>query len=260
MKKLVTVFALCAAVSVAYAAPVESQNVVGYTSIDTPQNVNMITGVSFTKVGGGSISLQDIKMSAAAAPDGGTRIWWWSDALGQYTSAYWVAMYDILGNPLGYNGWGDQVNWVAIDKTFATGEGFWINAAANAKMVVAGQLVTSSASTQYVAIPVSNNVNVQITNPMPVQSTSLQSITMSSEAAPDGGTRIWWWNDTTGQYTSAYWVALYDILGNPLGYNGWGDQVNWVAIDQTFASGGGFWINAAANCSVRFLNPFYVGP
>jgi hypothetical protein len=163
--------------------------------------------------------------------------------------------------PLGYNGWGDPVNWEAISKTFSVGEGFWMNAAANAKMILAGELVTSSTSLQYVAVPLSQYVNVQVTNPMPVESTPLQSITMSSEAAPDGGTRIWWWNDTTAQYTSAYWVELYTDGGTtPLGYNGWGDPVNWEAIDYTFTNGGGFWINAAANCSLRFLNPFYVAP
>jgi len=83
---------------------------------------------------------------------------------------------------------------------------------------------------------------------------------MSSEAASDASTRIWWWNDATGVYTSAYWVDLYDSGGTALGYKGWGDPANWVAISKTFDIGGGFWINAAANCSIRFVNPLYVAP
>jgi len=74
MKKLVTAFAACALAGLAF-AQVESVNIVGYTTKDTPNNVNMIVGVSFVDVGETGINLQSIKMSDDVAADGGVRIW-----------------------------------------------------------------------------------------------------------------------------------------------------------------------------------------
>ncbi len=99
---------------------------------------------------------------------------------------------------------------------------------------------------------------IQLTNPMPVESTDLQSITMDG-VTPTGGTVLWWWNKDTRLYTRASWVALYDGE-TPLGVNGWGDAGTWEAIDKTFAAGEGFWIKARAGATVRFENPFYVAP
>ena len=71
---------------------------------------------------------------------------------------------------------------------------------------------------------------------------------------------LWWWNKDTSLYTRAYWVELYDALGDPVGGNGWGDFLDWIAIDKTFAAGEGFWIQAPAGATVRFENPLYVAP
>ena len=126
MKKLSTAFAACLLAGFV-CAQVESQNIVGYTTQDTPNNKNMIVGVSFVDVGQTDLDIQSIKMSDDVAASGGVRIWWWVDGVG-YSEAYWVDLYDALGAPLGYKGWGDAMNWVAVPaKTFAAGDGFWIN-------------------------------------------------------------------------------------------------------------------------------------
>jgi len=257
MKKLVTAFAACALAGLAF-AQVESVNIVGYTTKDTPNNVNMIVGVSFVDVGETGINLQSIKMSDDVAADGGVRIWWWVDGVG-YSEAYWVELYDELGNATGVNGWGDFLNWEAVpEKIFAAGDGFWINSLTGGKMITSGELVTTSGATQYIGVDTPNNVNMHVTSPLPIGDFNIQSIKMSNDVLPDGGVRIWWWVDGVG-YSEAYWVELYDAQGAPTGVNGWGDFLNWEAVPaKIFAAGEGFWINSLTGGQVLFTNPFYV--
>jgi len=131
MKKLITAATALALAAGMASAQVESANIVGYTTQALPAEQQIIVGVPFQNVGGGPVDLQDIVVSGVAA-NGGTVLWWWNKDTGIYTRAYWVELYDAVGDPVGVDGWGDQVDWIAIDKTFAAGEGFWIKAPAGA--------------------------------------------------------------------------------------------------------------------------------
>ena len=253
MKRLMTAATALALAAGMASAQVESANIVGYTTQALPTEQQIIVGVPFQNVGGGPVDLQDIVVSGVAA-DSGTVLWWWNKDTGIYTSAYWVELYDGETS-LGVNGWGDFLSWEAIAKTFAVGEGFWIKAPAGASVTVAGELVTSTGDQPYLGIALPAEQQIQLTNPMPVESTDLQSITMDGIAA-DGTTVLWWWNKDTFVYTRAYWVEL-DF--NPANL-GWGDPQDWLPITKTFAAGEGFWIQAPAGATVNFENPLYVAP
>ena len=130
MKKLITAAMTLALAAGMASAQVESANIVGYTTQALPAEQQIIVGVPFQNVGGGPVDLQDITMDGVT-PTGGTVLWWWNKDTSLYTKAYWVELYEGA-TPLGVNGWGDFWNWEAIDKTFAAGEGFWIQAPAGA--------------------------------------------------------------------------------------------------------------------------------
>ena len=127
MKKLITAAMTLALAAGMASAQVESANIVGYTTQALPTQRQIIIGVPFQNVGGGPVDLQDITMDGVT-PTGGTVLWWWNKDTRIYTSAYWV---ELDFNPANL-GWGDGQDWIAIDKTFAAGEGFWIQAPAGA--------------------------------------------------------------------------------------------------------------------------------
>ena len=127
MKKLITAATALALAAGMASAQVESANIVGYTTQALPAEQQIIIGMPFQNVGGGPVDLQDIVVSGVAA-NGTTMLWWWNKDTGIYTSAYWVEIDEIPDN----FGWGDFLNWAAIEKTFAAGEGFWIQAPAGA--------------------------------------------------------------------------------------------------------------------------------
>ena len=127
MKKLITT-AMALALAAGFAvAQVTSDNIVGYNKIALPTRQQIIIGNGFQAVGGGPISLQDILVEGVPA-DGGTVIWWWNKDTSRYTKAHWVEL-DFDPDNLG---WGDPQNWLPITKSFAAGEGFWIQAPAGA--------------------------------------------------------------------------------------------------------------------------------
>ena len=137
MKKLMFVAAL-AATAALWADGLESNNTVGYQTMDLTAGKQVMKGAMFVTVGDASLSLQDIRMDADTPADGGTRIWWWNKDTRKYTSAYWCPSYNADGDPIDANGtvvaneslaalvWGDGESWVAIEKTFDAGEGFWV--------------------------------------------------------------------------------------------------------------------------------------
>jgi hypothetical protein len=127
MKRLMTAATALALAAGMASAQVESANIVGYTTQALPAEQQIIVGVPFQNVGGGPVDLQDIVVRGVAA-DGGTVLWWWNKDTSRYTRAYWV---ELDFNPANL-GWGDPQDWLPITKTFAAGEGFWIQAPAGA--------------------------------------------------------------------------------------------------------------------------------
>lgn len=133
MKKVM--FGLAAVAAISAFAALESANTVGYESRSLTADKKVVSGVNFVTVGENYLDLQTITMDDDVV-DGGASIWWWNTDTGKYdASAYWYTeLYaDEEGETtLGYAGWGDPEYWMPISKTFAAGEGFWIQAGANA--------------------------------------------------------------------------------------------------------------------------------
>ena len=286
MKKLMFVAAL-AATAALWADGIESANTVGYQSMDLTAGKQVMKGAMFISVGEASLSLQDIRMDADTPADGGTRIWWWNKDTRKYTSAYWCPSYNADGDPIDAQGnvvaseakaalvWGDELTWVAIEKTFAPGEGFWIqpdSGAPSPVVSIAGELATTDTTIEYISVNLTAGKQVQFTQPMPVGSFSLQTVKLAGAPA-DGGSRVWWWNKDTRKYTNAYWCPSYNADGDPIDANGnvvaseaqaalvWGDELSWVAIEKTFDPGEAFWVQPDSGASapaIQFPNPFYV--
>ena len=130
--------AAVAAGLVAFGDGIESNNTVGYQTMDLTAGKQVMKGAMFVTVGDAALSLQDIKMDTNTLSDGTTRIWWWNKDTRKYTYACWVPSCNADGDYIDANGtvvqneadaalvWGDESGWIAIEKTFAPGEGFWI--------------------------------------------------------------------------------------------------------------------------------------
>lgn len=226
-------------------------------------------------------------MDADTLADGSTMIWWWNKDTRQYTYACWCLSCDAEGNYLDANGtvvqneadaalvWGDGEGWIAINKTFAPGEGFWIkpdSGASSPAVSIAGELATTDSTVQYVTVNLTAGKQVQFTQPMPVGTFGLQTVKVTGALA-DGSSMVWWWNKDTRQYTYACWCLSCDAEGNYLNANGvvveneadaalvWGDGEGWIAINKTFDAGEAFWVKPDSGASapvIMFPNPFYV--
>ena len=78
-----------------------------------------------------SVDIQSIVMDGDKA-QGGSYIMWWDPVAGKFSAKAVYA--NPLCNPdddedLDYGGWGDELDWYPIEKTFAPGQGFWTQAA-----------------------------------------------------------------------------------------------------------------------------------
>ena len=284
MKKVMIAAAIAATLG---AFGIESANTVGYQTMGLTAGKQVMKGAMFISVGSASLSLQDIRMDAATLADGTTQIWWWDKDTRKYTYAYWCPACNADGDYIDASGnvveneadaalvWGDQLDWIAIDKTFAPGEGFWVQAAsANVapKVSIAGELATTDTTIQYVSANLTAGKQVQITQPMPVGAFGLQTVKMTGALA-DGTSQVWWWDMNTRKYTYAYWCPSCNADGDYIDANGtvvedekdaalvWGDQLDWIAIDKTFEAGEAFWVQPASTSVapvILFPNPFYV--
>ena len=240
----------------------------GYTTVDLVPGKQVVKGASFVTVGDDELDLQDIKMNAELG-DGEAQIWWWNGSTYDAMAFWYTDLYADEGGEttLGYAGWGDELYWMPIAKTFAPGEAFWIQAngsVAAASVTMAGQVASASTSEQYFGIPLVPGKQVQMTNPFPTGDLTLQSIKMNAELG-DGEAQIWWWNGSTYDAMAFWYTDLYADEGGEttLGYPGWGDELYWMPINKTFANGEGFWVQvngSVESATLKFPNPFYVAP
>ena len=207
------------------------------------------------------MQLQSIKMNDDCG-DGGAEIWWWNGATYDAHAYWYTELYaDEEGETtLGYAGWGDQLYWMPVDKTFAPGESFWIKANDfDGVVTFAGEVTSCDPATQYFGVELTAGNQVQMTNPFPVGSFELQALKMNDDCG-DGGAEIWWWNGATYDAHAYWYTELYaDEEGETtLGYAGWGDQLYWMPIEKTFNAGEGFWVKANEfDGTIKFPNPFY---
>ena len=284
MKKVMFGLAVAAALG---AFAIESSNTVGYQAMDLTPGKQVMKGAMFISVGEASLSLQDIRMDAATLADATTRIWWWNKDTRQYTNAFWCPACNADGDYIDAEGnvvekesdaalvWGDESTWVAIEKTFAPGEGFWIQASADnvsPKVSIAGELATTDNTIQYLTANLTPGKQVQFTQPMPIGTFGLQTVKITGVIC-DATTRIWWWNMNTRQYTNAFWCPACNADGDYIDAEGnvvekesdaalvWGDESTWVAIEKTFDAGEAFWVQPSGDAVspvLMFPNPFYV--
>ena len=284
MKKVMFGLAVAAALG---AFAIESANTVGYQTMDLTPGKQVMKGAMFISVGNSSLSLQDIRMDADTLADGSSKIWWWDKDTRKYSYAYWCPACNADGDYIDANGdvvenesdaalvWGDESTWEAIEKTFAPGEGFWVQAASanvSPKVSVAGELATTDNTIQYLTANLAAGKQVQFTQPMPVGSFGLQTVKIAGALA-DGSSKIWWWNKDTRKYSYAYWCPACNADGDYIDANGdvvenesdaalvWGDESSWEAIEQTFEAGEAFWVQPASTATapvIMFPNPFYV--
>ena len=286
MKKLMFAAALAATAAI-WAEGLESHNTVGYQTMDLTAGKQVMKGAMFVTVGDTALSLQDIRMDSDTLTDATTKIWWWNKDTRKYTNAFWCPACNANGDYIDANGtvveeekdaalvWGDGETWVAIEKTFAPGEGFWIQPADDnvaPKVSIAGELATTDSTIQYLTANLTAGKQVQFTQPMPVGTFGLQTIKISGVLS-DATTKIWWWNKDTRKYTNAFWCPACNANGDYIDANGtvveeekdaalvWGDGETWVAIDKTFDAGEAFWVQPADDSVspvLMFPNPFYV--
>lgn len=129
MKKLVTAFALCAAMGV---FAVESANIVGYTTITLKPGFNMI-GVQFQVVGGtatNEIAVDDFITKdnlTAGAPDTGDNIY-------VFTNGDYLPTYYLWDDGAGGKSWWDFSDNATVD--LAPGQGFWYYSRAASDFVI----------------------------------------------------------------------------------------------------------------------------
>lgn len=286
MKKLMFVAAL-AATAALWADGIESANTVGYQTMGLTAGKQVMKGAMFISVGEASLSLQDIRMDAATLADGSTRVWWWNKDTRKYTYACWVPSCNANGDYIDAEGnvvaseaqaalvWGDGESWIAIEKVFAPGEGFWIqpdSGASSPAVSIAGELATTDPTVQYITVNLTAGKQVQFTQPMPIGAYGLQTVKFSGALA-DGSSRVWWWNKDTRKYTYGCWVPSCNADGDYIDANGtvvaneaqaalvWGDGESWIAIEKTFDAGEAFWVQPDSGASapvLMFPNPFYV--
>ena len=199
----------------------------------------------FENVTGAGLDLQSITLSAGCPANGGTYIMWWE---GKWVKAYWVEL-DFDPDNLG---WGDDEDWLPIDKTFDVGEAFFIQASSattEPAITAAGQVLNASGAAAY-GIPLPKGALQFVTSPFPGE-VDLQKIALSAGCPANGGTYLMWWE---GKWVKAYWVEL-DFDPDNLG---WGDDEDWLPITKTMAKGEGFFIQASSATTepeIVFPNP-----
>jgi len=138
MKKLMTVCAACLVASLA-TAQVESQNIVGYSTVDVPQG-SSIFAPTFTTVGGGETDLTlgmitaGASFDAEAASGGGSIQFINADGTWGLLAQYW-------GN---YGGWFDIYDNDVNDTVLPKGGAYYVYAAAASTFMCAGEIGLTS--------------------------------------------------------------------------------------------------------------------
>jgi hypothetical protein len=222
MKKLVTAFALCAAIS---AMAVESENVVGYQTVTCAQGFTVFTP-TFLTVGGTPYTFKDIS---------GTMEWYdnlqFFDSYGDVNfTAYWQTVDTAPG---GIAGWYDGDGNALANTVIPAGQGFFISLANAGSITVKGEVNTS-------------NVTV----------TSVEGFKVMGNCMPAGVkygdlvcTGIAWYDnlqffDIYGDVNfTAYWQTVDTAPG---GIAGWYDGDGNALANTVIPAGQGFFLSTAS--------------
>ena len=223
-----------------------------------------MVGASFNSVGAEALNIQDITL-VGDLENGTSWIKWWDPATRTYSdkAVYANPLCDpVTDDDLDYGGWGDQVDWYPITKTFAPGEGFWFSPNKASVGITTAGAVEKTAN-QYVGRTVTTKGHqIMVINAFPT-ALNIQEVVLDSDLE-NGTSWIKWWDAATRTYSdkAVYANPLCDpVTDDDLDYGGWGDQVDWYPIEKTFAVGDGFWFSPnKADVTICFPNPFYVAP
>ena len=248
MRKLVTVFAALAVAGMAM-AQAESQ-IVGYVTKATIANKMDILGVPFQNVGETTVNIQDIIPGTGIDVWGGDVLRVWDSLLGTYTYAYYFgetynADYSLeLGA-----GWsdGDQIR---SDVEIAAGQGFVLTTAANASVIVKGEVLTAD-----------DNKLSTVQNKMDILCNTFPTDINIQDIAPVSGIDIWGgdvlrvWDSDAATYTYAYYFGeTYNSDYSVELGAGWSDG-DQIRLDIPIAAGQGFVLTTASDAVVSFPVP-----
>lgn len=253
MKKLITA-AMALAMAAGMASAVESQNIVGYSSITFKDGYNLV-GVSFDKVGGGGLDIQDLFEDVVLTginDDFETFDFMqvWNLDLGGFDAIYsWADNVNV-----GDTGWYDG-NFDYASRTFKPGDAFWIYSSVGGTAggaVALGEVVATN--TPIVIKPGYN----MLTNPFPADfdlnapgsfsATGLVGINDDFETFDF----IQVWDLAVGGFTAIYSWADNPNVGDTGWYDGNFDYVTAVSIAPNTA----FWLyHNGTGATVTFGSP-----
>ena len=198
-----------------------------------------------------------------------------------YGWAYFTADDEWEENPIRFTG--DYV------KTFAAGEGFFVQpACASPKLVCSGEVIGSGDTVNAMRkVGYTEGQKQLVTPPFPVSVALNDIVPMTGNAVCDHGEfKLWWWNNDkswgdkqTGNKYATWCSYYYDTTDPDADEEGYvWDSYGWAyfAADdeweenpfrfvgdyaKTFAVGEGFYVQpACASPYLAFPNPFYVAP
>ena len=283
MKKLMFAAAVMA---VGAAMAVESQ-IVGYQEIGQTSGNQLIQGCQFQKVGGTSVSLQDIVFKAGGeVAESGCDIWWWDNnkpggGAGFVTKCEWSALYYDPDDPEAEDGFVFKpawINWVddmpvRVMKVFGPGEGFFAQPSrSNPTLSINGEVFGCDNTSDPVRSIdyLTSGDQLLVCNPFPTD-VNLQDIVFTSAGEiAESGCDIWWWDNdrpgSAGFVTKCEWSALYYDPDDPEAEDGFVFKpawVNWVddmpvRVMKTFVPGEGFFAQPSRSApKLTFPNAFY---
>ncbi len=247
MKKLVTVFALCAAMSAL--AQVESANIVGYNTITLKPGFNMI-GVQFQVVGGtaaSDIAVDDF-ISKANLTAGGDYAS--GDNIYVFRNGDYLPMYYLWDNGSGGKEWYD----VSDNPTdpLKNGDAMWYysRAGADVTAVVAGQIGSGNTT-----VSIKAGAFNMLCNPFPV---TINIDNMANWASITGAVAggDYASGDNVYVFANGDYLPMYYLWDNGSGGKEWYDVSDNATV--AFAPGQGFWYysRAVSDFSITFTKPY----
>ena len=232
MKKLMTVCAACMVAGLVSAA-VESQNIVGYSTVDAPQG-SSIFAPTFTTVGGGETDLTlgmitpGASFDAEDASGGGTIQFVNPDGTWGLLAQYWA----------NYGGWFDFDDNDVNDTVLPKGGACYVYSTAASTFMCAGEISLQSFD---VTIPAGSS---QLGNPIP---TALVLGDITASVSFDAETSLQ--NSIQFINPDGTWGLLAQYWAN---YGGWFDfddnNVNSTPLTESSA----FYVYATADATLTF--------
>lgn len=227
MKKLVTAFALCAAVS---AMAVESANVVGYQTFTAGAGYTALAP-TFLKVGGAALTASDIKGDFAEFDS----LQIFDDAGNVATELFWLVSGSFLPEESATGWYQSDFSTPAGDTVFTAGSAFWVNSASGASVTVAGQVNASSVVVNAGAgYTPTGNAMPKATTAGALQFTGLEEFD-SLQIFDDAGNVA----------TELFWLVSGSFLPEESATGWYQSDFSTPAGSTVLAAGSAFWINSA---------------